>query len=256
VVAKMSHPNGSFQPSFNYTIDHDQYPYNGQVPQLNINTTQQTQQQWQSHRPRSVQELRHQARSPSGSVHITRTAPNSRLPDHRGDHQNSRSPVHHGNERNVATDLSYLTPDYRGYDPIARNMQEPSWSVYNPRSSNTSGIRSPSRQSNANYRRYGPGSDIDSQVLPSDEGYGSFMTDQSLLSNEPGQVGLELPISVSNPLANMSLGPTAIEAAVRPRLPSDQRSHTSHVSSRSGKSSKPIECPECKEVSKCNSDFK
>jgi hypothetical protein len=254
VVAKMSHPNGSFQPSFNYTIDHDQYPYNGEVPQLNINTTRQTQ-QWPSQRPRSVQELRTQAPSPSGSVHTTRTAPNSRLSDRRGHHQNSRSPVHHVNERNVTTDLSYLTPEYRGYDPLARHMQEPSWSVYNPRSSNTSGIHSPSRQSNASYRRYGPGSDVDSQVLPSDEGYGSFMT-QSILSNEPSQVGHELSASVSNPLANMNLEPVAIEAPVRSRLPSEQRSHTSHVSSRSGKSSKPIACPECSEVSKCNSDFK
>jgi hypothetical protein len=249
VVAKMSHPNGGFQPSFNYTIDHDQYPYNGQVPQLNINTARQTQ-QWPSQRPRSVQELRNQAPSPSGSIRTTRTAPNSRLSDPRGLHQNSRSPVHQGTERNVASDLSYLTPDYRGYDPITRQIQEPSWSVYNPRSSNISGTRSPSGLSNANYRRYGPGSDVDGQLLPSDEGYGSFITDQSILGNH------EISTNVSNAVGNMNTEPIAIGAPVRSQLPSDQRSHTSHVSSRSGKSSKPIECPECREVSKCNSDFK
>jgi hypothetical protein len=252
----MSHPNGSFQPSFNYTINDDQYSYSGQVPQLNINTAQQTQ-QWPSHRPRSVQGLRNQAPSPSNSAHTTRTASSSRPADRRVYHQTSHSPVHPGVIRDAASDLSFLTPGYRGYDPIVRQMQEQSWSVYNPRSSNTNGSRSPSRQSNINYRRYrGPGSDVDSQVLPSDEGYFSQMTDQSVLSNEPGHVNQELPPNVTTPVDNMNIESVANEAPARSRLPSDQRSYTSYVSSRSGKSNKPAPCPECGEVSKCNSDYK
>jgi hypothetical protein len=252
----MSHPNGSFQTSFNFTVDHDQYPYNGQVPQLNINTIQQAE-QWPSQRPRSVQGLRNQTPSPSGSTYTTRTAPNSSSSDRRVYHHTSNSPVHHGLGRNVASDLSFLTPDYRGYDPIARQMQEQSWSVYNPRSSDASGTRSSSRQSNVNYRRYhGPRSDVDSQVLPSDEGYVSQMIDQSVLSNEPDYVNQELPARILMQVSNMNVESAGSEPPARSRLPSDQRSHTSHVSSRSGKSSKPTQCPKCGEVSKCNSDHK
>jgi hypothetical protein len=252
----MSHPNGSYQTSFNFTVDHDQYPYNCQVPQLTINTIQQAQ-QWPSQRPRSVQGLRNQTPSPSGSAHTTRTALSSRSSDRKVYHHTSNLPIHHGVERSVASDLSFLTPGYRSYDPIARQMQEQSWSVYNPRSSDTNGVRSSSRQSNVNCRRYhGPGSDVDSQVLPSDEGYVSQRTDQSVFSNEPDHLNQELPATILTRVGNMHVEPVASEPPARSRLPSDQRSHTSHVSSRSGKSSKITQCPECGEISKCNSDHK
>jgi hypothetical protein len=218
-----------------------------------MNTTQ----QWPSHRPRSVPGFRNQAPSLSNSAHTTRTASNSRAFDPRLYSAGSHSPIHHNIERNAASNLSLLTPEYRGYDAIARQMQEQSWSVYNPRSSSASGSRSPSRQSNMNYQRYrGPGSDVDSQVLPSDEGYFSHVTDHSVLSNEPGHVRQELPTNVPTPVSNMNIESVANEAPARSRLPSDQRSYTSHVSSRSGKSNKPAPCPECGEVSKCNSDYK
>jgi hypothetical protein len=83
--------------------------------------------------------------------------------------------VYHSANRNVADSfkankLHFLTLEYRGYDPIARQMQEQSWTVYNPRRPRTSGSRIPSRQSNKNYQVYrGPGSGVDSQVLPSDD---------------------------------------------------------------------------------------
>jgi hypothetical protein len=254
----MSHPSGRYQLPFNFTVDHDQFPYNDQVQQLNVDTTQQTQ-QWPSQRPRSVQDLRNQAPSPTNSARSTRTTPNSRSSDRRLYHQAPHSTVNHGVGRNVASDSSFLSPDYRayGYDPIARQMQEPSWSVYNPRSSNTSGARTPSRQSDMNYRGFpGPGSDVGSHLLPSDEGYFSQRTDQSVLSNEPSNVNQELPANIPTPLSNINVGSVTGEAPARSRLPSDQRSHVSQVSSRSGKSSRPTACTECGEISKCNSEHK
>ena len=252
----MSHSNGRYQPPFNFTVD--QYPYNDRVSQLNVNTTQQTQ-QWFSQRPRSVQDLRNQAPSPTNSARSTRTTPTSRSSDRRVYHQDPHSPVHHGVGRSVGSDSSFLSPDYRGYgyDPIVRQLQESSWSVYNPRSSNTSGARTPSRQSDMNYRGFpGLGSDVGSHLLPSDEGYFSQRTDQSVLSNEPSNVNQELPANISTPLSNINVGSVTGEAPARARLPSDQRSHTSRVSTRSGKSSRPTQCTECGETSKCNSEHK
>ncbi|KAF1837483.1 hypothetical protein BDW02DRAFT_491271 [Decorospora gaudefroyi] len=248
----MSQPNRSCQPSFQYTVDQDQYPYDGQIPQLNLNPAQ----QWMpSPRPRSAQGLRNQAPSPSGSIQTTRTAPNIRRSDGMSYLQMRRSPVHHGLGPIMPSNLSLLTPYYRGYDPIARQMQDQSWTPYNMRTSNNNEDRSLSRQSDMNYRRHsGPGSDVDSQVLPSDEGYHSQMTTQSLLSNEPGRPSQDLSTDMLVGMGNMNVVETVpSEGTVMSRMPSDQRSQ---LSGRSGKSSKTTQCHVCGETSTCNSNYR
>src|SRR3954471_21082204 len=95
-VANMSqhnNPNGSYQQPFNYTGNHDQHPYQGQIPQLHISTAQQTQ-QWESlPPPRSLQDVRNQAPSRFGSVHTARAIPNFGSLNRVNYHQTNPSPT-------------------------------------------------------------------------------------------------------------------------------------------------------------------
>jgi hypothetical protein len=249
MIARMSHQsqNGDFQHLF--SISPNQYSYNGPIPQLNFDITQQG---VPTHRPRSSQTVRNSAPSPSLSVYTTRTAPNLRHSNRTQCYSTGLSPTGHGTHLETADDLS-LTPEYlpRGYDGNERP-----WSLYNTRSSNPSGFRSPFGQSTGNYGQFrGPGSNVDSHVPPSDEGYGSQVT-RSMLSNEPDCTNQDVPSIVLKRIDDMNVQAPTSEAPSMSRRPSDQRSQ---VSGRSGKSNKSmIQClfPGCEEKSRCNSDHK
>ncbi|CAO2656646.1 Nn.00g054490.m01.CDS01 [Neocucurbitaria sp. VM-36] len=247
----MSHSSRNFAPPFNFVVE-EPYSFDGQVPQLTIDTTQ----QWLSSGPRSVQ---HQMPSPSTSVRTVMTAPDLGSYNRPSFHAN-RSPIENNIDPNLPDNLSLLAPpapiSRSSYNPIARHLQDQPWSAGNLRSTGTSGGRSPLSQPNVQYGSYrgalGPGSDIDSHVLPSDSGYHS-QPPQSVFSNDQGQISHDAPSHISYQVRDINVESTPSEALPIARLHSDQ---ISQISSRSGKSGKAIQCPECDETSKCRSDFK
>ncbi|KAF1842674.1 uncharacterized protein K460DRAFT_407069 [Cucurbitaria berberidis CBS 394.84] len=249
----MSHPSRSFPPPFSFVVE-EPYSFDGQVPQLSINTTQ----PWMSSSgPRSVQ---HQMPSPSASIRTVVTAPDPRSFNQSSFHQANRSPIGHNIDPNLPDNLSLLAPSGHvsrpSYSLIARHFQDQPWSAGNLRSSDTSGGRSPLNQPAVQYGSYrgvpSPGSDIDSNVLPSDSGYHS-QPPQSVFSNEPGQRSQDVPSSIPFPDCNLNIESTPSEAPAMRRMTSDQ---ISQISGRSEKSGKSLLCYECDVVSKCNSDLK
>lgn len=198
--------------------------------------------------------------SPATSIRTVQTAPDPRSYNRPSFHHASRSPIDNNIDPSLSNNLSLLAPPGHvprsSYNPIARHFQDQPWSAGNLRSTSTSGRRSPHSQPSVQYGPYrgaiGPGSDIDSNVLPSDSGYHS-QPPHSVFSNELGPASQDVPSNITYQIGNLNVEPTPSEAPPMARMHSDQ---TSQVSSRSGKSGKILQCPECSEISKCNSDFK
>jgi hypothetical protein len=124
------------------------------------------------------------------------------------------------------------------------------------RSSNPIGFRSPFGQPTVDYQQFrGPGSNVDSHISPSDEGYSSQMA-HSILSNEPDRTNQEVPSIMLNQVDAMNVQAPASEAPSMSRRLSDQRSQFSGRSGKSNKSTFPCPIPDCAEISKCKSDHK
>jgi len=236
-------PNQAYQQPF-VTIN-DQYPYQNLQPQLQINTAPQTQ-HWQPlPQPRSLQDERNQARSRFGPIPTQRAAVNSGPLNNVNYFQMKPSPTGSCSSFGVGSGPSLLSP--YGYD----HRNEESWNSWNRRGSGADRARFPSHQSNTGYRTHQPPeSDVDSQVLPSDEGYSSHITTQSVFSNEPGRPGSELAAPLMEQLSGMNVGS---EPPAKSQVPSD---HESRISIRSSRSKKNLKCPYCAEILKCNSDYK
>lgn len=241
----MSHHNlnrGYPQP---FITVNDQFPYQNQAPQIYSTTAQQTQ-NWPSlPQSRSLQDERNQTRSRFGAVTTARAATNSGRLNRVNQLQTNPSLTDNGSNLVMGSNSSLLSP--YGYD----YMNDESWNSWNRRGSGTDRAMFPSHQSNMGYRTHrGPESDVDSQVLPSDEGYSSHVTAQSIFSNEPGRPRSELAAPLMEQISGMNVGS---EPPVKTRAPSDQGSR---ISVRSRKSRKNLKCPHCSEILKCNSDYK
>lgn len=220
-----------------------QYAYDNQVPQvppqLSVNTTQ----PWPSRRGQN------QIPSPSTSIRTSRTAPDPRPYSRSSIHEATRSPVD-----------PFLAPAYvsrnNNYNPIARQLLDQPWSAGNLRSSSASGSRNSLSPSNVPYGSYrghmGPGSDIESNLVPSDSGYHS-QAPPSVFSNEAGRNSQDLHPGLTLQVGKMNVESLPSESPARERLHSDQ---ISQRSSRSGLSAKQLPCPECHEVLKCKSEYK
>ena len=236
-------PNQTYQQPF-ITLN-DQYPYQTHPPQLQINTAPQTY-RWQPlPQPRGLQDERNQVHSRFGPIPNQRVAVNSGSLNNVDYFQMKPSPTASGASFGVGGGPSLLSP--YDYD----HMNEESWNPWNRRGSGANRARFPSHQSNMGYRtHHRPESDVDSQVLPSDEGYSSHIATQSVFSNETGRPGSELAAPLMEQLNGMNVGS---EPPAKSRIPSDQGSR---ISIRSGRSKKNLKCPYCPEVLKCNSDYK
>lgn len=197
--------------------------------------------------------------SPSASVRTVVTAPDPRLFNRSSFQQANRSPIDANIDPNLPNNnsLSMLAPPSNGsapsYNPVTRNLQEQPWSAGNLRNS-ASGSRSPMSQSSAQYGQYrrGPGSDIESNIMPSDSGYFSHPP-QSVFSNEPSRPCQELPSGITYDIGNLNVESIQNEAPVIARMHSDQ---ISQHSSRSGRSGKSYQCQVCDHTLKCKSDLK
>ncbi|KAF3001516.1 hypothetical protein E8E13_009221 [Curvularia kusanoi] len=102
--------------------------------------------------------------------------------------------------------------------------------------------------------RQSPRSDIDNV---SDSGY-QTQRPPSVLSNEPGRIGQELPPEFIFQARSMNVKNVPNAAQPMLRTASDQKSVLSQHSSRSGASRQLISCPEptCLAISKCKSEHK
>jgi hypothetical protein len=247
MIANMSqhNQNAGYQQSYNIPTP-NQY-YGGQIPVLHIDAVQ-PQQGTFPQRPQSTQHVRSQRSSSSASLH-------TRGFDRMSHRATNLSPLDNAIGPQLPRGFDLLDPDYaRSYHGSnAGRAPEPAWSPYNLRQSQSSGAHGLSPQSSANFRSpWGPGSDIGSQALASDEGYFSGNT-RSVISNEPDHVNQELSASFMSNVNNMHVGSVASEAPTMSRVPSDQRSHLSRSSARSKRD---FPCLECSEVLKCKSEFK
>ena len=256
MIANMSlhNQNGDCQQSYNIPVP-SQY-YGRQIPALHIDPVQ-TQQGMFSQLPRSAHSVRSQRSSSSASLHAPRTASHTRGFDRMNHLQTNLSLFDNGIGSHMPRDFDLLDPRYaRPYHgPTAGRGPEPAWSPYNMRLSQSGSSHDLSPRSNVNFQfPWSPGSDVDSQALPSDEGYVSRNT-KSVISNDPDHLHQELSASFMSDINNMNVESATSEAPTMSRMPSDQRSH---VSSRSGRSrsKKDFPCYECSEVLKCNSEFK
>ncbi|RMZ66798.1 c2h2 finger domain-containing [Pyrenophora seminiperda CCB06] len=222
----------------------DQYLYQNHVPQLHIDTSQQMQ-HWRSlPQARSLHDERDQARNRFGPVPAPRAVMSSGLLSGMNYLQAYPPPIGSSSDNGVDNHASLLSPCR--YD----HTSEESWNPWNRRGSDTNSAQFPLHQSNMCYRTHRrPDSDVDSQVLPSDEGYSSHMTTQSVLSNEPGYSGSELAVPLMEQLSGMNVGPTP---PAELRIPSDQGSC---ISVRSNRPKKILKCPYCSETLKCKSDY-
>lgn len=199
--------------------------------------------------------------SPSTSIRTSRTAPDPRPYSRSSIHQAPRSPVDITLGPPSPNSESLLGPGYvsrnNSYNSIARHLQDQHqpWSAGNLRSSSASGNRnslSPSSVQYGSYRHMGPGSDIESNLVPSDSGYHS-QAPPSVFSNDAGRNSQELHPRQTLQVSNMNVDSLPGESPARERLHSDQ---ISQRSSRSGLSAKQHPCPECHEVLKCKSEYK
>ncbi len=254
MIADMSHHNPIEGYQQSYVDPSHQYHYRGQIPELQIDNVQT--QPWSfPQRPRSTQNVRSRRASPAASLYTTNTALHPRGLNRTNYHRANLSPLDSVAGSHMHRDFDLLDPAYVApyYDTTASRGPEPAWSPYNLRASQLGNTHGLSDQSNVNFQfPCGPTSDVDSQAVPSDEGYGSRNT-KSVMSNDPEHINQELPASLMSHIGNMRVESVASEAPTMSRMPSDQRSH---VSSHSGRSRKELPCPECSDILKCNSEYK
>lgn len=251
------YPDNTYEQPFDSAFHHAQHQYPGRLPQLHISTAEQMQQWNASQRPRSVQDMRDQVYSPATSVHTTRTAPDTSLLERVLYHNPDLSRTNSRISSSLPNAPSMLYPHYVS-PPFNPSAREESWSSFNLRSAQNGRGRCPSRPSNIDITRYSRmGSDMDNSVLPSDSGYTSLGTSQSLLGNESDRAAPSLPIDFLSQMDNMNVKSVASSVTAVSCAPSDQRSRVSSTRSRKS-TSKRVKCPHagCEETFKCNSEYK
>lgn len=200
------------------------------------------------------QSVQHNMPSPTTSMRTVMTAPLRGPPRRSQFLQADSSPLDHSVDPFLSHSMLAPPNPYSqsSYDPIARQLQEQPWSAHNPRSSVSSGSRSPLLRSPGQFIfPHGSVSEVD----VSDSGYIS-QPPPSLLSNEPNCYNQDLSPTITDQVNNMNVASTSRSATEMRRISSDSRSQISSRSARSGRSGKHLQCQECGEVSKCNSDHK
>lgn len=244
------YPNGLYQHPFDTALNNAQRQYHqGQLPQLRISTPEQPQSWNRSQRPQSVQDTR--MHSPAASTHNTRTTPDTLTPNRMVYHQPGLSQANSHISFNQQNDPSMLSP------PFNPNAREDPWSLINLRSMENGRIHCPSRQSNADFPQYPHvGSDIDSSAVPSDSGYISLSTSQSVLGNEGERAAPSHSLDFFDQFRNMNVESVAGSVKAASCVPSDQISHVGSTRSRKS-TNRQIKCdhPGCTEKFKCTSEY-
>lgn len=141
-------------------------------------------------------------------------------------------------------------------DPITRLCRSDGpWNPHQMRNSNIGTSQSPAQYGQAELSQYRQRSRSEIDVA-SDSGYHTQPA-RSVLSNEPGHGGQELPLDFMLQAQNMNVDVAPETSHSMARTASDQRSVSQH-SSRSGRCRQQFPCsvPGCLVISKCASELK